>query len=397
MVKPAARLDEATLRKCIASPTEFSRVVLGLDLFPYQREFAEHPARWRLCCSGRQVGKTTLGAALALHRMWSQPGANVLVASALEDAAKRLMGTMTGLARQAPMLAGSVTDEQVLRMTLTNGSACQAIPSSIRQAIGHTVDLLLTDESGYLSNTFFDHLEPTIIARPGSRMVAFSTPWGGPDAWFRRLFQRAEDDRAAGKADGPYASFRWPSTMSPLMDREALAAIEARGDTESFRRMYLGEWTDETGAWFTEAEIEAATADYRLMPPERARALSSFDHEVKARERQYSAVVGVDYGYSVDKNVAVAISALEDMGANDRVIHYVSHLEGHHRMEYAPFVERLTDIARSYRVFTFASEVNGVGSAPTQDLRRKIREEGLGGYVQDVWTDHRRNRPAFRG
>lgn len=394
-MKPAVRLDAETIRRCIASPTEFSRVVLGLDLFGYQSELAEDPARWRLCCSGRQVGKTTLGAVLALHRMWSQPAANVLVASALEDAAKRLMGTMVGLARRAPMLAGSVSDDQKLSLTLTNGSACQAIPSSIRQAIGHTVALLLTDESGYLSNEFYEHLEPTIVAAPGSRVVCFSTPWGGPDAWFRRLFQRAEDEKAAGVRGGAYASFRWPSAVSPLMDQALLAEIEARGDTEAYRRMYLGEFTDESGAYFTESEIESATADYKLLPPERARALSSWDYERKCKERMFTGVGGIDYGFSVDKNVAVIVSALDDMGANSRVIHYVSWLEGHSRMEYEPFTDRLVDIARSYRIFVYASEVNGVGMAPTQSLRRKMREEGLGGYVQDIWTDHRRKQAGM--
>jgi hypothetical protein len=159
--------------------------------------------------------------------------------------------------------------------------------------------------------------------------------------------------------------------------------------------MYLGEFTDESGAYFAESEIESAAADYKLMSPERARALSSWDYERKCKERQFTGVGGIDYGFNVDKNVVVILSALEDAGANDRVIHYVSWLEGYHRLEFAPFVEQLTDIARSYRVYIYASEVNGVGNAPTQDLRRKVREEGLGTHVQDVWTDHRRKQAGF--
>ena len=367
-----------------------------MELFGYQRELAEHPARWRTCCSGRQVGKSTLASVLSLHRMWAQPGANVLLASALEDSSKRLIATMNGIARRAPLLAGSVHDEQKLKLTLSNRSACQAIPSSIKQAIGHTIDLLLCDEAAYLDNTFFEHLEPVIVARPGSRVLAFSTPWGNSDHWFRRLIRKAEDDRAAGITDSPYATWSWPSSMSPLMDRGALADIESRpGNSETFRRMYMAEFTDEAGAYFPEAEIEAATADYRLLDPDRARQLSTWDHERKCKERMFSGVAGIDYGYSADKNVVVMVSALEDAGANDRVIHYVSWLEGHYRMEYAPFVDRLIDIARSYKVFLYASEVNGVGQGPTQDLRRRVREAALGVHVQEIWTNARRKQAGF--
>jgi hypothetical protein len=46
-------------------------------------------------------------------------------------------------------------------------------------------------------------------------------------------------------------------------------------------------------------------------------------------------------------------------------------------------------------VHIWASEVNGVGMAPTQDLRRRLREEHITGHVMDVWTDSRRKQAEF--
>jgi hypothetical protein len=70
-------------------------------------------------------------------------------------------------------------------------------------------------------------------------------------------------------------------------------------------------------------------------------------------------------------------------------------LEAHPRLEYSGFVDRLITIAGGYRVYIWASEINGVGAAPTQDLRRRLREEGISGHVQEVWTDGRRKQAGF--
>ena len=106
-MRPAERLDADALRRCVASPTEFSRVVLGVEFFGYQEEIAESPARYRVILGSRQIGKSTLLAALSLHWAWAHPGSHVLVASTIDDAAKRLMDTAVALARSSPLLRDS--------------------------------------------------------------------------------------------------------------------------------------------------------------------------------------------------------------------------------------------------------------------------------------------------
>ena len=132
----------------------------------------------------------------------------------------------------------------------------------------------------------------------------------------------------------------------------------------------LALWSSESGAYFDPGEIEAAVADYEALSPEQARAASSWDYQAGRKERQFlPGVAGIDYGFAADANVVTLIAAIDDMGANPRVIHAPIWVEAHYRMEYATFVDRMADIGRSYRVFCWASEVNGVGAAPTQDLR----------------------------
>ena len=117
----------------------------------------------------------------------------------------------------------------------------------------------------------------------------------------------------------------------------------------------LALWSSEQGSYFDPGEIEAAVADYELMSPDQARATSSWDYQAGRKERQFSVVAGVDYGFSADANVVTLIAAIDDMGANPRVIHAPIWAEAHYRMEYATFVDRMADIGRSYRVHVWAS------------------------------------------
>jgi len=388
----AGRLDEAALRRCVASATAFASTVLGVDFFGYQEEIAEDPARYRAILGGRQIGKSTLLGALALHRAWSQPGAHVLVAAPIDDAAKRLMDTCVTLARGAPLLAGSVVDDQKHLLTLSNGSVVRSIPSSIRQAIGWTVDLLVTDESGYLDEAFWEHLEPVVVARPGSRVVAASTPWGGPGHWFRAMWERGADS-----PDGWCRSWRLPASVSPLIDKGWLEEKRRTASPDYFARMFEAEWTDVSGSYFAESELMDAVADYELITPEEARGAAAWSRwaDGLVRERPFSAVGGADWAYSRDKSTAVLLAVLADGGANRETVFYVPWCEGHHGLAYHAMVEKWAEIARGWRLHAVASELNGPGVMPTQELRRRLAEEGLPAGVHGVWTDQRAKAAGF--
>jgi hypothetical protein len=313
-----------------------------------------------------------------------------MVASTIDDAAKRLMDTAVSLAQSAPMLRDSVLDDQAHLLRLSHGGTIRSIPSSIRQAIGWTIDLLITDESGYLEEGFWRHLEPVIAARPGARVVVAGTPWGGPDHWYRRLLQEGFD------SPGEWVrSWKLPASVTPLIDKEWLARKRATMDPDLYRRTYEAEFTDVSGGYFTESELMRAVADYDLMPPRDAQRYARHDWETDRTLPGFSAVAGLDWGYAVDASAAVVLSVLDDGGANEQTVFYLPWLEAHHQLEYHRMVAKCVDIARGWQVHAFASELNGPGPAPTQDLRRELTRGGLGGTVVGVWTDQRAKQAGF--
>ena len=373
--------EVSALRNAVASIDQFAEKLVGAPLWPHQLEMATSPARYRVMCSGRQVGKSRALAIEALHRAFTQPKALVLLISAGEVASRRLLEECTALATASPLLSGSVIDEQKAQLTLSNGSRIVSVPASDKQIRGWPVDLLIIDEAGFVAEDIWRAAEPAIIARPGSRVILSSSPWGRLDHFFRRLWQRGMTS-----PDERYASFHWPSSMNPLVSAEDLEAIREREPSHYFNREYLAEWTDESGAYFTTAEIDSAVADYQRVEPAKAMGGSMV-------------VGGIDWGHAHDANCVVYLAALGDVELNraqhgEEPIFWIPWLEHHFRMEYAEFIGRLVKHANRFDVVRFMSETNGVGQMPTQELRRLLHQNSTT-RVSGVVTDTRRKSGGF--
>ncbi|MBP2370687.1 terminase large subunit domain-containing protein [Pseudonocardia parietis] len=361
---------------------QFAARVLGRPLWPHQLEVARSPARYRVVCAGRQVGKSVLLAVLALHAAATRRNVTVLIVSAGEDAAKRLLADVAGLATGSAALSGSVLDETKSALTLSNGSTIRSVPASERAIRGWPVDLLIVDEAGFVSDEIWRSAEPAIIARPGSRVIATSSPWGGPDAWFRSLWRRGMD-----RPDEQVAAWHWPSTVSPLVDAALLEEIRQREPADYFTREYLAEWGDAAGAYFTEDELTGAAAGYELRDP----------GTVPVHGRAlWPMVGGVDWGQAVDANALVTLSVLDPADALDmRWRLYVPWLEAQHRAPWSSWIDRLVEVSGRFGMRVLASERNGVGAYPTEDLEDRLHRERVRTRVAPVWTDARRKQAGF--
>lgn len=358
----------------------FAERVLGRPLWPHQVELARSSARYRVMCAGRQVGKSTLLAVLALHTAATRRGALVLLVSAGEHASRRLLAEAADLATGSPLLRGSVLDESRSSLTLGNGSRILSVPASQRQIRGWPVDLLILDEAGFIDPDIWRAAEPAIIARPGSRVILSSSPWGGPDHFFRQLWQRGTTH-----PDEQVTAWHWPSTVSPLVDAVLLDQIREREPADYFRREYLAEWADEAGAYFTHDEVMGAVASYAMTDP----------LTVGPRDRHlWSAVGGLDWGVARDANALVCAAVLDPQAGPDRRARvFVPWLRAAYRMPWAEWIAYVADVTARWRVPVIASETNGVGAYPTDDLADRVRRNGTA--VSPVWTDVRRKQAGF--
>jgi hypothetical protein len=305
-------------------------------------------------------------AVISLHEAFRRPGMSVLVVSAGDEAAKDVLAEVSMLAA-SPLLAGSVVDDERHQITLSNGSEIKSVPASERQVRGKSIDVLIVDEAAFVAEEIWVAAKYTSIARPDSRVVLASTPWGRADRFFALAY------RAGLRGEAGYESFHWPSTASPLVDPTMLAIWRNESTDREFRREVLAEWVDAQGSYFADAELEAAVADYELIPPSSAKGRIG--------------VAGVDWGFASDSSAVVVLSVAEagDLAGDwpERTFFVPWVDEGEH-VSYAAFVRRVVDVTNGYRLSRLASETNGVGAMPTQELRRLLR--GRAGSVVDVAT-----------
>ncbi len=362
------------LRRARRDVAFFAERLLGRPLWEHQQQVVESRARHRVICSGRQAGKSTTLAVLALHSAFAKPGAFVLILSAGEQAARDLLSTCSVLAAN-PLLAGSVVDDNKSEILLSNGSRIRSIPQSQRQVRGPSVDLLVLDECCWIDDAVWNAAKFSTVAKRDSRIVMASTPWGTQDRFFAVAYRAG-----LAKAKG-YASFQWPSMVSPLVDATLLDEWRATDPDRIFRAEVLAEWTDDTGAYFTTDELDAAVRDYPLIQPHDAHGMS--------------AVAGVDWGFSADANTLVVLANVgvaraEQFGC-DSSSFFLPLVEEAFRTRYSTWVDRVCEVATGYQLRKIVSEQNGVGAMPSQELAAR-----LGSWkVEAVHTDARLKEDAF--
>jgi cytochrome c-type biogenesis protein CcmE len=227
-------------------PVEFARSV-GVTPDAWQAEVlsSQHP-RKILCC-GRQTGKSTVGAVLAVHRALTVPGSTVLVVAPGERQAKLLFSKARRLYEQAghPLPAHS---ERRTGLELSNGSIIEALPAVERTTRGYSVDLLLCDEAAAIPDMDYHGILPALIATQGEQ-VLLSTPRGKRGFFFE--LWHSDDD--------------WQRVMvrSNEVSRISVGALEIFRSTmpeEFFRQEFYCEWLDTEGSLFSYSDIEAALA-----------------------------------------------------------------------------------------------------------------------------------------
>jgi hypothetical protein len=229
-----------------AYPVAFA-VSLGVVPDEWQVEVlaSDHP-RKILCC-GRQTGKSTVGAVLAVHKALTQPGSTVLVVAPGERQAKLLFSKALSLYRQAgyPLPAHS---ERRTGLELSNGSIIEALPAVERTTRGYSVDLLVVDEAAAMPDMDYHGILPALIATQGEQ-VLLSTP-RGRRGFFHELWHSDDDWQRVMVRSDEVGRIR----------EEDLEVFRQTMPEQFFRQEFYCEWLDTEGSLFSYEDIEAALA-----------------------------------------------------------------------------------------------------------------------------------------
>lgn len=334
----AARDDLATFATLIGYPMERWQVA-GM----------QSSARQTILISPRQCGKSRSLALLAVWTAFRQPGALVMIVSASETAATRLLYTVREIC-QHPLLAGSTVDETMTRLVLSNGSRVLSVPASEKSIRGWSVDLLVVDEAAFITeDILFGAAFPTTAARPNARIILASSPWGdqGP---FYALAQQGLDP------DNPHVdTHRWKLNDAHWISEAVIEAARATLSPLRFRAEYEGEFVTSGDAYFDRDDLLACVVDYPL---------------VRAPGLKLPAVAGLDWGRRQDAHAVAIVGVLDDYGVNPEPVVIVPWLETSRR----PYIEQVEEIVALTGFWDLAvrAETNGVGQMPVEELMRKL-------------------------
>jgi len=198
---------------------------------------------------------------LALWWAYRRPDQRVLIVSAGEDAARRLLAEASRVAVRSPLLATSVIDENSGLLVLSNGSEVRSVPASERAIRGWTVDLLLVDEAALVDDDLLlGACVPTTAARPEAKVVLAGSP-GAPEGAFY-------DFAESGLQGSEHVStFRWSLVDAGWIASDVVAAAREQLAPAQFVREFEGEFAD-VGAQERVVEREwIAAAQQRSLPP----------------------------------------------------------------------------------------------------------------------------------
>jgi hypothetical protein len=127
---------------------------------------------------GRQVGKSTVIAALALHTCLYKPGSLVIVIAPSQRQSRELFIKIADfLGRLEP--AEKLEEETKLSLTLSNRSRVVVLPGdNARTVRGYSApELVIEDEAAFVADETYDASLPMLAATSTGRIGLMSTPY----------------------------------------------------------------------------------------------------------------------------------------------------------------------------------------------------------------------------
>lgn len=155
----------------------FARTQLGFEPDPKQKVVLRANARQGILNCSRQWGKSTVTAAMAVHRAYAEPETLVLVLSPSERQSGEFLRKAASFVRKLGLPVRGDGDNEVSLM-LPNQSRIVGLPGKEKTVRGFSkVSLLLIDEASRVPDAMYDALRPMLATGNGDLWL-MSTPFG---------------------------------------------------------------------------------------------------------------------------------------------------------------------------------------------------------------------------
>ncbi len=147
--------------------------------------------------ASRQVGKTTLAAALMVSALVSFGKLQMGIASTGQRASINVLLVVKEFLRSLEAHKGGIYQkdtQQRMKIVLDNGSSITALPMSVDTNRGIPYDVVYADEAAFIKVEMLSKVVVPLLVRPGRCLFMTSTPHTDPANHFTRLLTENEGD-----------------------------------------------------------------------------------------------------------------------------------------------------------------------------------------------------------
>lgn len=215
-------------------------ITLAYAPFPYQQEFHDSKARFKLVVGGRRSGKSKGALHDQVKRSLTTPGGNSWwVSPTLADARdvgfdafkEELLDDLRPLLQYVNEQRMLIRFRNGSRLTFKGGESYQAL-------IGRSLTDLVVDEAAFVDEEVWRRaLRPALVDKAGSATLC-TTPNGLN--WVHRLWEEAA-------ARPNWERFHWPSWINPILTADELADAKTTASPQEWQQEYAAEFVTRAG------------------------------------------------------------------------------------------------------------------------------------------------------
>jgi hypothetical protein len=237
----------------ITEIVQFAQKQLGFEPDAEQKLALRGGRRGIVLCT-RQWGKSTVMAAKAVHRAYTEPGSLILLLAPCARQSGEFLRKATGFVRRLDIKTRGDGNNE-MSIAFPNGSRIVGLPQNEAKVRGFSkVSLLLIDEASRVDDALYRAMRPTLAVGDGDLWL-MSTPNGKRGFFY--------DEWAHG--GDTWERIRVAAPDCPRIHAGFLEEERAREGDKWFRQEYLCEFVEREGAVFSQESIDAALQDFETL------------------------------------------------------------------------------------------------------------------------------------
>ena len=328
-------------------PVRWAQEVLNVTLDQWQKDVLTSPSKRKALNCSRQSGKSTVAAIKALHRAIHYPKSLTLLLSPSQRQSSELFRKITDYYDDIPGRQ-RLAEDNVLSLTMHNGSRIVSLPSNERTIRGYSnVGLLIEDESAAVPDDLINTCMPMLAVSNGE-YIQLSTPRGKKGHFWE----------AWNSQDWEHTSV----TVEQIgrISKEFLEIEKRNRGSRIFAQEYLCQFLDVAGAGIFKREWFPIVDSY----PKQAKIVRRWDKAATGEGGDYTA--GLKLAESQGVYYIVDVQHKQNTpGQNEALIRQTAQLDGVSckvRMEQEPGSAGVDTIDRYQREVLKGFDFKGVSS-----------------------------------